>query len=486
MRRGVILTAVLMGMVPRVADSQDLAHHPRVKQALSFLQLYLDGQRAYEQIPGISAAVVHDQGIVWAGGFGQADRERKVPATPETVYSICSISKLFTSMAIMQLRDEGKLRLDDPVSRHLSWFTVKQMYPESGPITIQSLLTHSAGFQEDPSIPFWSAPFDFPTIEQIKAGLPREETLYPAQRHYEYSNLGLILAGEIVAAASGTSFAARVKQRILDPLGLSNTTPEMPAELRGGRLATGYSARTRDGVRHAVPFFQTRGVAPAAGFASTATDLARFASWQFRVLGSNSSEVLAGNTLREMQRVHFIDPDWSTTRGIGFRVWRSDDRTFVGHGGDCPGFRTALLLSVDDRTATVFMSNANGVASEAFAQRIYDIVGPAIRAAGAGMPVTAPSDPSLDRFQGVYDYAPWGGEMIVFPWEDGLGLLDLPTTDPLGELIRLRAVAGKPGSFRRVRKDGVLGEPIDFKTDAAGRVVALVRWNNPIPRVAAR
>lgn len=483
--RSVALAAALVVSAAPLA-AQDLVLDPRVKQSLTFLEMWLDGQRAYEQIPGVSVAVVHDQQLLWAAGLGLADRERHVAATPATVYSICSISKLFTSVAVMQLRDEGRLRLDDPVELHLPWFAVRQMYPESAPITIESLLTHSAGFQEDPSIPYWSGAFDFPSREQIRASLPTEQTLYPAQRYYEYSNLGLILAGEIVAAISGTPYAARMKTRILEPLGLTSTTAEMPEEIRGGRLATGHSARRRDGTRVPVRFFQTKGVAPAAGFASSAEDLARFASWQFRLLGRGGSEVVSANTLREMQRVHFIDPDWATTRGLGFRVWRADDRTFVGHGGECPGFRTALLLQPDERIAIVFMANANGVASEAFAQRIYDLVAPAIRAATAGEQSSPAPDASMARFQGAYDFAPMGGEMIVFPWEEGLGMLELPSTEPRGEFIRLRAVPERPGGFRRVRKDGVLGEPIDFEADAEGRVVSLIRWNNPFPKVVTR
>ena len=233
-------------------------------------------------------------------------------------------------------------------------------------------------------------------------------------------------------------------------------------------------------------FFQTRAFAPAAGFASTVEDLARFASWQFRLLSRGGSEVLASNTLREMQRVHFPASDWSEARGLGFRVWRSGDRTFVGHGGDCPGFRTAILLQPDDRIATIFLANAGGVANERFAQRIYEIVTPAILGAAAGEPMLAAVGGSLGAFTGSYDYAPWGGEMLVFQWEDGLAFIDLPNTDPRAEIARLRAVPGRPGSFRRVRKDGALGEPIDFKRDANGRVIGAVRWNNPLPKMGSR
>jgi hypothetical protein len=80
-------------------------------------------------------------------------------------------------------------------------------------------------------------------------------------------------------------------------------------------------------------------------------DLAAFASWQFRVLEGDGDQVLSANTLREMQRVHWVDPDWEVHWGLGFSVWRSNDKTFVGHGGGCPGFRSHLLLQTDDKFA---------------------------------------------------------------------------------------------------------------------------------------
>jgi CubicO group peptidase (beta-lactamase class C family) len=486
MRLAIMLGTALCAasLLPDAAHATDLARHPRVREALSFLELWLDGERAYEGIPGVSAAVVYDQQVLWSRGFGLADRERRRAAKADTVYSICSISKLFTSIAVLQLRDAGKLRLDDPVAWHLPWFAVKQMHPESDPITIESLLTHSAGLQEDPSFPYWTGTFEFPTREQIVQHMPLEETIYPAQRYFEYSNFGLILAGEIVSQVSGAPYAERVRRQILEPLGLHSTTPEMPVALRGGRLANGYAARDRNGVRAPVPFFQARGVAPAMGFASTVEDLARFAAWQFRLLGTGKTEVLPAKTLREMQRVHFTDPEWSVTRGLGFRVWRDTGRTFVGHSGDCPGFRSALLLQPDERIAIVFLANANGVASEALTQRMYEIVAPAIRAARA-----APDEKAEAKYaalQGSYDFQPWGGEALVFPWQDDLALLLLPTQQPLQELIRLRAVDGSPLRFRMVREQDVAGEPIEFELGADGRAVRMMRWNNPFPRLPER
>lgn len=475
---------VLPGFFPLAspARAQSITDDPRVQTALALLQTWLEAQRAYEQIPGISAAVVHDQQLVWSGGYGYADLARKAPATPATIYSICSISKLFTSVGVMQLRDAGKLRLDDPVGRHLPWFTIKRTAPESGEITVEGLLTHASGLPRESDFPYWSGPdFPFPTREQIIERLSKQETLYPAETYWQYSNLGLTLAGEVVSAASSQPYDAYIRHNILDPLGLTSTTTDIPESERGKRLATGYSAMLREGLRKPAPFFQARGIAPAAGYASTVEDLARFASWQFRLLAKGGTEVLNANTLREMHRVHWIDQlDFTNAYGLGFAVWRADEKTFVGHGGSCPGFRSEVLLKPDERVAAIFMANAQGVNARQFAQRVYDIVAPALKAATQEPKKGKAPDKDLEQYLGTYETG-FGGEIAVVRWEDGLATLSLPTADPVRGLAKLKKTGEH--AFRRVRKDEALGEEIVFEMGPDGRPARL-RWNSQVyPRM---
>lgn len=471
-----VVVVVLLGASSSVTG-QSVEQHPRVKQTLNLLQVWLDGQRAYQQIPGVSAAVVYDQQLVWSAGFGYADVSRKSPATPSTIYSICSISKLFTSIGVMQLRDEGKLRIDDPVARYIPWFKIKRSDPLGPEITIEGLLTHSSGLPRESDFPYWTGPeFAFPTSEQVKDRLASQETLYPAETYFQYSNLGLTLAGELIASVSGEPYEAYVGKRILQPLGLKSTTPEIPEKERGGRLATGYSALRRDGTRVPVPFFMARGIAPAAGYASTAEDLARFASWQFRVLErKGGEEVLRSNTLREMHRVHWVDPDLETMWGLGFSVSKSEGKVFVGHGGSCPGFRTQLLLKPDEKLATIFMANAQGVNTGEFVQQMYNIVAPAIKA--AAKPATneaARPQVDLARYTGTYESG-FAGELAIVEWEDGLAALSLPTMDPVRGLQKLKKVSEH--TFRRIRKDEALGETLVFELGPEGQAVRVI-WNS--------
>lgn len=257
----VLAASVVLALVLTPARAGTPGPDPRVAAALELVRVWLDAQRAYEQIPGISAGVVYDQDLIWRGGFGFADLEKKTPASASTIYSICSISKLFTSIGVMQLRDAGKLRLDDPVARHLPWFKIRQTAPEGGEQTIEGLLTHASGLPRESDHPYWTGPdFAFPTREQVIERLSLQETLYPTETYFQYSNLGITLAGEVVAAAAGQPYADYVRRNILDPLGLSSTTPEMPDQHRGGRLATGYGALTREGKRPALAFFRVRGI----------------------------------------------------------------------------------------------------------------------------------------------------------------------------------------------------------------------------------
>ncbi|NNF13387.1 MAG: beta-lactamase family protein [Gemmatimonadetes bacterium] len=471
----------------QVADDEAVA------EALEVARVWLDAQMAYEQIPGASAAIVHDQELVWSAAMGLAHPDSGVPATTETLYSICSISKLFTAIAVMQLRDRGRLTLRDPLEKHLPWYAVEQRWEGSPPVTIEGLLTHSSGLPRESNHPYWTGPdFPFPTEDEVIAGLREQETLYPARRYFQYSNLGLTLAGEIIEELSGMEYDEYVRQNILDPLSLSNTYPEIPLEQRGKRLATGYSAPTRAGEREAVALFQAKGIAPAAGFASTSEDLARFASWQFRLTGDRE-EVLHAHTLDEMHRVHYVDPSFNTFWGLGFSVRRSDGETFVGHGGSCPGFRSQLQMQTDDKIATVFMANAM-VSAGTYTSGLYELVADAIKSAAAdgehhgdGQETElafGPShdEPDLTPYLGTYSAQPWGSESAAVRWKGGLALLSLPTGDPTQALTRLGHDEGDV--FYVIRSDGERGHDVIFHRSAAGDVESYSQHGNHSPRIA--
>jgi len=457
----VLLSAALASGAAMGAEPASLADDPRVVDAVSLWSEWVEYQALTSRVPAVSFGIVHDQELIAGGAFGQANPAEDVPATTDTLYSICSISKLFTSVALMQQRDAGKVRLDDSVSKHLEWFDIEDAHPDDEAITIRRVLTHSSGLPRESDFPYWTDPdYPFPTTEQIRERLGDQQTLYPASRYFQYSNLGLSLIGEIVAAASGQSYDQYMRENLLDPLGMADTTTDIPVALHGERMAVGHTALGRDGMRETVDPFQARGIAPAAGFASSVNDMAKFAMWQFRVLGGEENELLRASTLREMQRVQWIDPDWETTWGLGFSVVREGNRTFARHGGGCPGYYTEFRIEPQTKMGAIVLTNAIGSSPGHYAAKAFDLIQPALQAA-LDSPEDAPvRDGSLARYAGVYGSI-WG-QTVVVPWKDGLAMLNLASSNPADDMDLLQHVEGN--IFRRLREDDEsLGETVRFE-----------------------
>ena len=455
--------------------------HPRVQATLHLIDAWLESEQSYAQLPGISAGLVLDQELIWSGGYGYANPAQEIPTTVDTLYSICSISKLFTSIAIMQMRDAGRLQLADPVQKFLPWFEIAHTKEQNTPITIQSLLTHSSGLPRESDFPYWSPPdYPFPDHHEVKERLNSQSMLYPADTYWQYSNLGLTLAGEIVATVSGRTYTDYVTEKILEPLGLDNTRPYFPNDLHGTQLAIGHSARDRNGDREVVPCFDTKAITPAAGFTSSVRDLAYFAAWQFRLLGDGRSEVLSPSTLREMHRVHWIDPDWRTSWGLGFTAERSGNSTLVGHGGACPGYLTDLVLDPKNKLAAIVMINACGRSPDAYSRRVLRMLKNALDQAKD--PVKGA--PDFSDYVGYYDIKPWSGELFIFPWLDQLAATSFPTANPMQELFKLSPDGDD--SFRRTRKNEEgLGETYHFNRNADGQVESLTRHSSVLRKITA-
>jgi CubicO group peptidase (beta-lactamase class C family) len=438
-------------------------------EALKIIEVWLDAQKDYEKLPGISAAIIKDQEIIWSGAFGKANVEADVNTEINTICSICSISKLFTATAIMKLYDEGKLRLDDKVSDLLPWYNLDQKYSDSGPITVRGLLTHSSGLPREANFPYWTGPeFPFPTQEEIKNELGNQETLYPASTYFQYSNLGLTLLGEIIEQVSGESFTDYVEGNILKPLQLNETRTQLPESLYGSQLAIGYSSLDRMGQRKKVKLFQANGITAAAGFSSNVLDLGKFASWQFRLMDSTITEIIKPSTLKYMQQVHWTDPDWKTTWGLGFAVSKGSDGTkWVSHGGSCPGYRSGIQLNPKSKMAYTVMINANGTNPHKYATEMHAILNK-VKGESKNGKTDESTKKDMTDYTGYYSNQPWGSESYISSWEGKLVMLRLPSSSPAKSMTFLKHVKGD--NFQKIRTDDEPGEMVVFERDETGKV----------------
>jgi len=183
-----------------------------------------------------------------------------------------------------------------------------------------------------------------------------------------------------------------------------------------------------------------------------------------------------------MQRVHWVDPDWDTTWGLGFSVVKLDDTTWVRHGGGCPGYYTEFGILPEEELGIVVLTNAIGSDVELYARKAAAVLGPAVKQASKCAPDLPVRNPDFEKYVGVYDSV-WGREAIVL-WGDGLAVVDLEisSVDVDDWISPLKHSEGNV--FRRVRADdGSLGEEWVFAVDAEGQVVSVTSHSLPKARV---
>jgi CubicO group peptidase (beta-lactamase class C family) len=474
-------------MARTAADEEPYTHgvgrDPGVASAIRVLESWLESQLAYRELPGLSIGIVVGDGLIWARGFGYSDVLSRTPATRRTQYPLASISKLLTATAVLQLRDRGRLRLDDPVSDHLPWFRLRTRDPDDPPITIRQLLTHTAGVPRDAPFPYHTD-YRYPTREQWVGSVPTLDPVYPPETKWKYSNLGFAVLGEVVAAASGLSFDRYVQDCVLDPLGMKGTPIRKPHG--SSRAATLYGRRMPDGSRDFRPNLDAVGLTAAAGYWSTVEDLAKFAALQFGTGPATGKQILKASTLREMHRVHWLNPDWDGGWGLGFQVIPGPDRDLVGHDGWAPGCQSAVYVSLPEEIGVVVQVNADDGhpyprMPESIIDRAFEWVAPAINAATT--PAGKPNRPAAAwrKYVGLYR-DPWEDtEVLVLDGE--LALIRPTDADPL--FFRARLLPVGPHTFRLDGGDPFAehGELVVFETDRSGSVTRMKVGPNYSDRV---
>ena len=199
-------------MVPPTATIAD-----EVGAALALLEARVAADMAGHAAPGVSIAVVHGQETVWTKGFGVADIATGAPATADTVYAVGSITKLFTATLLMQLRDAGRLRLDDPVQDIVPEVPVPRRHAGHPPITLRHLATHMSGLAKDSPVGYWDS-VEFPPVERLMAELASTEQPYPPGVQWKYSNLAVALLGHALTRITGQAWADSIAARIMAPL----------------------------------------------------------------------------------------------------------------------------------------------------------------------------------------------------------------------------------------------------------------------------
>ncbi|WP_018157183.1 serine hydrolase domain-containing protein [Demetria terragena] len=297
------------------------------------------------RVPGLLAAVAQSGKLLWHSGIGTADLEHPgVPHDPNTHVTVASNTKTFTAAMVMQLRDEGKLRLSDPIDQHL---------PDShhDRVTIRHLLSHLTGVQREPVGDVWDT-LEFPDRAGLIQGWNAAERILPEGAYWHYSNLGYAMLGELVARLDHREWAESLQERLLNPLGLKQTG------LTGQGVQAGrYYVKPYTDVPVKEPLLSKAAIAPAGGLWSTATDMATWHGF----LADPDSSVLSPDTVDEMCQPHgFADTeDWRIAYGLGLQLTNSDGRIWVGHTGGLPGSITGFFTHRESATTGLVCMNSS-------------------------------------------------------------------------------------------------------------------------------
>jgi len=356
--------------------------------------------------------------LAWSAGVGEVPGEHT-----DVQYRLGSISKTITAVVVMRLRDEGRLHLDDPLERHLAGTPF-------GDRTVGQLLSHLAGASAESPGGWWERT---PGGSLDELGMTGEHAVLGAARRFHYSNLGYGLLGELAARTRGTSWADVVRAEVLEPLGMTRTTPRP-----SGAAAQGLAVHPWADVVLPEPEHDAGVMAAAGQLWATLADLGRFAAF---LLG-DTGDVLAASTLEEMAEPAGVDssaPGWSAY-GLGLQVLRIDGRTLLGHGGSMPGFLAGVFVDREEQTGAVSLTNATSGPEPVVFGLLADLRAHEPRVVEAWRPSPAPVDLSI---LGVWF---WGPSPVVL-------------RAVAGGLLHLGPVPGRPGRASRFRRrdDGAWG-----------------------------
>jgi serine beta-lactamase-like protein LACTB, mitochondrial len=300
--------------------------------------------------PGLSAAIVADHHLVWSRGLGLADLEQRVPATPETVYRIASISKTITAVAVMQLAGQAKLDLDTPIQRYCPAFPEKPW-----PITARQLLAHLGGIRSYLSLEELNNTHHYTNLIE-PLGLFKDDPLqFEPGTQFSYTTYGYTILGCAIEGASGMAYVDYVRDHIIRAAGMSHTRPDDVYAIIANR-AQSYR-KASDGEIQNTPLTDTSYKIPGGGWCSTAEDLAKFA------VAVQTDGLVAKDTLEQMFTRQKTRDGHDIPFGLGWAIGERNGHREVWHTGGLQGVSTILYMRPEQGFAAVLLLNVNGLST---------------------------------------------------------------------------------------------------------------------------
>lgn len=312
---------------------------------------YIRTELVQRSIPSVVVAVAQDGKIVWEEGFGWADRERRIPATAHTLYSLASISKPITATGLMTLVQAGQIDLDRPANDYLGSAKLQVRIGNASDVTVRRLANHTSGLPTYHRFFYVDEPYVCPPMEETISHYGN--VLYPPGSRIEYSNLAYGVLGHIIARTSGMSYAEFMRRDVFIPLGMTRTSVDVGPGMEA-HVAVRYGT---DGVP--LPFYGSDTPGAAAVF-SSAHDLIRFGLFHLQAHLPDQKPILNDASIEAMQRRTSNGRDRGGAEygfGVGFMVSHKNQYKLVSHGGGMSGVTTQLYLIPEQGIAIAALSN---------------------------------------------------------------------------------------------------------------------------------
>ena len=327
--------------------------------AISRVDQIFGAEYARDDPASLTVGIISGPNLVWTKSYGFADIEKKIPATKDSEYRIGSITKQFTAVMLLQLADQGKVHLSDPVERYYPEIhKVKNPYPNAAPITLVELATHTSGLDREPGDTETYLTGQVSDWEKtLLAALDHTSYTFEPGTHYSYSNIGYAILGAALGRAAGQPYIQYVKEHILEPLGMERTafeqTPDILTTLTKGYVVhngvpdpTAPSKDLRDGRGYKVPN---------GALFTTVGDLAKFLSFE---MGDGPETVLKKSILADNRsRANSTNGTLTSGYGVGFMISRHGDLISVGHGGSVAGYQAGAYFNPPTHTGVIFFRN---------------------------------------------------------------------------------------------------------------------------------
>ncbi|MDQ3549081.1 MAG: beta-lactamase family protein [Chloroflexota bacterium] len=320
---------------------------------------FVEQMMALTRIPGMAVGVVSGGETIYARGFGVASLDDQRPVTARTLFHMASVTKPFVATAVMQLVEEELVALDDPVVRHLPYFAMAD--ERAGRITIRQMLSHTGGMPDEEDYGWERPEYDDGALERYVRGLAQRELVGEPGERFAYSNIAYEVLGDLIAKVRGVSFEACVDERILRPIGMTDSTL-LVQEADAALLSRGHVVDVDGEARVSAVFPYHRAHAPSSTLYSNVPDMCRWALANLNGGALDGARILSRASLDAMwQPGASIDPERHERIGLSwfagaYRGWKT-----IGHDGEDTGFQSQLFLVPEAGLAAVAMANADYV-----------------------------------------------------------------------------------------------------------------------------